>query len=644
VTRLEFSGVRRSFGNDPEIHALRGVDLVIEQGEYLAIQGPSGSGKSTLLNQLTLVDTPSGGTYLVDGGPASNLSESRRAKLRSDLFGFVFQRFHLMPHRTARDNVEVGLLYRGVHRSQRRRLAEEALDEVGLSHRRDVLARNLSGGEQQRVAIARAMLGHAPVLVADEPTGNLDSATGLSVVKHLGALNARGTTVVIVTHDGEVAQHARRHVMLRDGRIISDSADPAEAGAGEPTSPLASAAVESGSARGRSSKLRLADVARESWHALLGRMGRTVLLIMGVAVAVGLILSTLSLSETASAQVSSSFDLQRNRDVTVTVPTVSSGSDAKPTVVSGVPSDVEGRLARVAGVQSSGVLEQHDPVPVSIPGVMTADKLTLDGISPGLLRSVDATTVWMPGHVHTLGPHEVLIGGLAAQQIALGPLALGPTITLAGADWAVVGIVTQSRRTPENLATIMIDWKFAAELSLLNGSKVFIDSAGGAAQQIARQAPLAIDPFNPDQLQVQAPPDPRTLRATIQGNVRAALLALTIVASFASLLGVANAMLLSVIERTGELGLRRAIGARPVHVLGQTAAEAAVAGLVGGLVGLLGAFATVLVVTVAQHWQPVLDLRIAPIAVVGGMLVGVIGGLPAAIRASRIQPAEALRV
>ncbi len=630
--------------------ALAELDLTIEPGSYLAIEGPSGSGKSTLLNQLALVDRPTSGAYEVDGQPVGDLSERRRARLRSDTFGFIFQKFHLMPRRTAQENVEVGLLYRGVPPRQRRQLASDALSAVGLADRRDVAARMLSGGEQQRVAIARATLGHTPVIVADEPTGNLDSHSGASIIDQLEDLHQRGSTVVIVTHDPDVAARANQRVHLRDGRIVDPHASKpdttiAQHRVADPlgTSPADHPAGDLPLAvpvPGRASTLRVGDLMRESWHSIRDRPGRTSILVVAVAVAVALVVITLGLSQTASAQVSSSFDIQRNREVTVTVPTITNDDG---TTESGLPADLEQRLAQVHGLTAAGALERHDPIAITNPGQPTVTGVAVAGVSPGLLNAVDATVIWATGHTHTLEQHELILGQYLADKLQTGPLALDPTLRIGGTTYGVAGVLTDTSRTPELSADAIVASQYADELSTLDASTVYIDTVGGAAQQVAQQAPLAIDAATADQMQVDAPPDPTTLRAAVQSDVQSTLLALTVVAALASILGVANAMLLGVIERIGELGLRRAVGARPIHILNQTATEALLCGLLGGLTGLIAGVATILGVTVSKHWQPVLDLRLVPLALVGGVAVGILGGLPASLRASRIQPADALR-
>ncbi|WP_433825191.1 ABC transporter ATP-binding protein [Actinoplanes sp. CA-015351] len=202
-----------------EVPALRGVSLTVEAGDYVAIVGTSGSGKSTLMHLLGGLDRPTGGTLLIGGRDVSRLSPNEMAELRNTTIGFVFQSFHLLSRTTAQDNVGLPLVYRGAGRKERRARAAEMLDRVGLAHRMTHRPNQMSGGEQQRVAIARALVTGPSVLLADEPTGNLDSATGQSVLTLLESLNAEGVAVVLVTHDREVAARAARQIVMRDGKI-----------------------------------------------------------------------------------------------------------------------------------------------------------------------------------------------------------------------------------------------------------------------------------------------------------------------------------------------------------------------------------------------------------------------------------------
>jgi putative ABC transport system ATP-binding protein len=207
---------------DIQVHALRGVSLQVQPGEYIAIMGASGSGKSTLLNMIGLLDRPTSGSYKIHGAESSDLSKSQLADLRNKEIGFVFQQFNLLPRVSARQQVELPLFYAGVSSRQSREMALTALERVGLADRAHHRPDELSGGQQQRVAIARALVNQPSLLLADEPTGALDSKTGAEVMALFNELNTQGLTVITVTHDPVVAQHAKRVITLSDGKIVSD--------------------------------------------------------------------------------------------------------------------------------------------------------------------------------------------------------------------------------------------------------------------------------------------------------------------------------------------------------------------------------------------------------------------------------------
>lgn len=216
---VDLRDVSRTFPGTPPVEALRSANLAIEQGEYLAIVGPSGSGKSTMLHLLGLLDTPTDGTYYLDGIDTGALSERERAGMRSARIGFVFQSFHLLAHRTTVENVMLAEVYRPHSAKGRKERAVEALEQVGLGHRLDAFPTTLSGGERQRVAIARALVSKPSLLLADEPTGNLDTNTGNQILSLFESLHASGLTLAVITHDGEVAERAQRQVRIRDGEL-----------------------------------------------------------------------------------------------------------------------------------------------------------------------------------------------------------------------------------------------------------------------------------------------------------------------------------------------------------------------------------------------------------------------------------------
>src|SRR6476661_5609583 len=222
-TLIKLEGVTKVFYTDEvETHALAGIHLEIRNGEYLAIAGPSGCGKSTLLSILGLLDSPTDGTYVLNGRPVANLSAADRARTRNREIGFIFQSFNLIGDLTVFENVELPLTYRGMKPAERRTRVEEALERVGMAHRARHLPSQLSGGQQQRVAVARAVAGQPSILLADEPTGNLDSKNGEAVMDLLAELHRGGATICMVTHDTRYAEHAQRTVRLFDGRVVEE--------------------------------------------------------------------------------------------------------------------------------------------------------------------------------------------------------------------------------------------------------------------------------------------------------------------------------------------------------------------------------------------------------------------------------------
>ena len=222
---IDLTGIHKTFWlGEQAVHALNDVNLHVEQGDYLSVMGPSGSGKSTLLNMLGLLDRPDSGRYCLAGQETTSMAEEELAALRSETIGFVFQAYHLIPRLTARENIELPMMLVGVAAAERRRLADQAMERLGIGDRGHHLPKQLSGGQRQRVALARAIVRRPKLLLADEPTGNLDSHSGAEVVALIEELNSEGITVLVVTHDNDLGARARRRIRMVDGRIVGELA------------------------------------------------------------------------------------------------------------------------------------------------------------------------------------------------------------------------------------------------------------------------------------------------------------------------------------------------------------------------------------------------------------------------------------
>lgn len=634
VPLLQLRSVRRTYPAIASTHALQQINLDIRAGEFVAIEGPSGGGKSTLLNIIGLLDTPSSGTYSIAGVDAGDLSETESARLRLSTFAFIFQSFHLLDRRPVIDSVELGLFYRGTDPHDRRTRALAALGQVGLSHRAYHQAAALSGGERQRAAIARALASEAPIIIADEPTGNLDSENSRQVMASLHALHNTGATIILVTHSPEIASEASRRVTICDGRIIEDTATSAST----PTRSTEHMVAPSGrpSTQGSLGR-RIRDVFHDARASIRSTAGRTAGLAAAIGIGVALFVGTLGMSASAATQVSSAFDAHANRDVTVnwnTAVTADTTDKERTTLIE--------RLNTLSGVDAAGLLTSIGQTHTQ--ATRTRPSFDVDGftITPETATAGRLSIRWASHQHQEIRVGETLVGQALAKKIDLGPLEGTPVILVNNAPTTVVGIIEKSPRFPELLGGITLPATPEAQAAATQQRAVLL-TRPGAAQQVARQAPLVIYPYNTSQLQVDAPADPSTLRVRVQQELQATLLAFTIIALLAAAAGLANSMTNAVLERKHEFGLRRAVGATRTQVRNLVLTEATLIGAIGGLLGLLIGLAGILIITVVQRWSPVFDLTLAPAAVAGGILVSLCSGALAAHRAARIQPHQALR-
>jgi macrolide transport system ATP-binding/permease protein len=640
---FELNKVGRQYGREPIVHPLIDVDLRLEPGQWLAVTGPSGAGKSTLLNIIGCLDRPTSGSYFFEGVDTATLCDKERAGLRSRRIGFVFQLFHLLPHRSVLENVMLAEVYRRQSHRGRRARALAAIERVGLSHRADFLPTKLSGGEKQRVAIARALVGSPSLILCDEPTGNLDSKSGTAILDLFERLNQQGLTLVMVTHDENVAKRAGRRVHIIDGSLtdVTHEENNSKLSHSLRTSVDTSAVSRSG--------ITLRDLVNEAIAGMFARPGRMVLTILGIVIGLTALVATLGLSRTASNRIISQFDELAATELVVTAQSGPAGVD--PGVI---PWDAPTRLRRLKGVVAAGTLSEVDigdalvsSSPVKDPRRQTAFKLAVQAASPGLFSAVraDLATGRLPDWGHSSRMDRVaVLGPSAALRLGIVDVKQLPTVAIGDHLYLVIGILSDVARQPDLLGSVIIPEGTARhDFGLAGPGLVVVETQIGATPLIVQQTPLALRPDNPTVLKIEFPPEPQRVRDAVQSDLNVLFLLLGGLSLVVGAIGIGNITLVSVVERTGEIGLRRAMGATRRHIAAQFLLESTSLGLIGGILGASLGVLIVVAISVYQTWTPVLDPAAPFLAPLIGGVIGLVSGTYPALRAAHLEPIETLR-
>ncbi|WLI78518.1 macrolide ABC transporter ATP-binding protein/permease MacB [Kosakonia sp. H02] len=641
---LELNNIRRSYpSGDGQVEVLKGITLNINAGEMVAIVGASGSGKSTLMNILGCLDKPTSGTYRVAGTDVSTLSGDALAQLRREHFGFIFQRYHLLSHLSAAQNVEVPAVYAGTERKARLARAKELLARLGLEERTDYQPSQLSGGQQQRVSIARALMNGGQVILADEPTGALDSHSGEEVMAILHQLRDRGHTVIIVTHDPQVAAQAERVIEIRDGEIISN---PPAKQAVTPSAQHDMAIAQAGGWRQFVSRFQ--EALTMAWRAMAANKMRTLLTMLGIIIGIASVVSIVVVGDAAKQLVladirsigTNTIDVYPGKDFGDDEPQYQQALkyddllaiQKQPWVRSATPAVSQNLRLRYGNIDvaasANGVSGQY----FNVYGMTFSEGASFNaeqqnGRAQVVVLDSNTRRQLFPDKASVVG-EVILVGNMPATVIGVAQEKQSmfgsskilrvwlPYSTIAGRIMGQSWLNSITVRVNEGYSSEQAEQQLTRLLSLRHGKKDFFV-------------------WNMDGVLKTAEKTTRTLQ-----------LFLTLVAVISLLvggIGVMNIMLVSVTERTREIGIRMAVGARAGDVLSQFLIEAVFVCLVGGA---LGVTLSMLIAFTLQLFLPGWEIGFSPVALLTAFLcstfTGVLFGWLPARNAARLDPVDAL--
>ncbi|ACX86823.1 MacB family efflux pump subunit [Pectobacterium parmentieri] len=641
---LKLTGITRRFSNgEQDVTVLKDINLTINQGEMVAIVGASGSGKSTLMNILGCLDKPSAGDYLVAGRAVGELDNDQLAELRREHFGFIFQRYHLLGDLTALGNVEVPAIYAGKSRLTRRQRAADLLTKLGLENRLHYRPSQLSGGQQQRVSIARALMNAGGIILADEPTGALDTHSGNEVLSILRDLHKQGNTVVIVTHDMTIAEHAQRIIELRDGEVIADRQTRPE----EATAPLPETASPTTSALNQF-KDRFIDAFKMALLAMNAQRMRTFLTMLGIIIGIASVVSVVALGKGSQEQVladinsmgTSTLEIFPGKDfgdMDASAIQTLRASDIQPltqqpyvhSITPSIATSVTMRYGNIAVSASvSGVGEQF----------FTVRGYTLD-------RGV----LFPRSSVDQLAQDAVIDKNTRDKLFPHGEDPIGQVILLGSLPVRIIGVVSRNQGgfgSDENLnvwvpyTTVMkrmVGQSYLRSITVRVKDNIDMNIAEQNITTLLTQRHGTKDFFimNTD-----------NIRQMIEKTTTTLALLVSMIALISLLvggIGVMNIMLVSVTERTREIGVRMAVGARTSDIMQQFLIEAVLVCLFGGIVGVaLSLGIGVLFAQFSSNFSMIYSSTSIIAAFLCSSLIGIIFGFFPARRAARMEPIHAL--